>query len=107
MNDNELQPWVVAVGDAEERSLAMWRLSETEQPALALFSSAGLAEAYAAKHVASCWQVAQPARSALLGVMIECYRQGVRLAVLNPAETSAQRIFNLRDVLRAARQELA
>lgn len=107
MNDNELQPWVVVLEDAQERSLAMWRLSDTQQPALALFSSAALAESYAAKHVDSNWQVTQPARTALLGLMIECYRQDIQLAVLNPAETSAQRIFNLREVLRAARQELA
>lgn len=107
MNDNELEPWVILLGKTEDRTLAMWRLSETDQPALALFSTAGHAQRYAAAHSDQTWQVTQPARTALLGIMIECYRQQVELAVLNPTEASAERIFKLRDVLRAARQELA
>lgn len=107
MNENELQPWVIVLGQADQQSLAMWRLSETDQPALALFSAAAHAEKYATDHIEQSWQVTQPARTTLLSIMIECYRQQVELAVLNPTEASAQRIFNLRDVLRAARQELA
>ena len=107
MNDNELQPWLIVLEEAGERSLAMWRLSETDQPALALFSTAAHAEKYAEAHIEQAWQATQPSRTALLSIMIDCYRQQVALAVLNPTTASAQRIFNLRDVLRAARQELA
>lgn len=126
MNENELQPWIVVLGSparnalaqnslaeqslAEqslaEQSLALWRLSETDQPALALFTSAAQAERYALVNASAAWSVQQPARSALLRIMIECFRQDVQLAVLDPDQATARRIFNLRDVLRAARDEL-
>lgn len=107
MNDNELEPWVIVLGDDDQRRLAMWRLAGTDQPALALFSAAAQAEQYAAAHLQRPWHVTQPPRTSLLKIMIECFRQQVELAVLNPTDTSAQSIFKLRDVLRAARQELA
>jgi hypothetical protein len=107
MNENELEPWLIVLGDDQHGTLAMWRVSETEQPALALFSSAELAEGYANAHHSGAWHVTQPQRTALLRLMIECYQQQVTLAVLDPTQGTARSIFNLRDVLRAARQELA
>lgn len=106
MPENELSPWVVVHGQDEARSLAMWRLADVDEPALALFSDSTRAEEYATTHIRGDWRVTQPARSALLGIMIECYQQQVRLAVLDPDEAGARRIFKLRDVLKAAREEL-
>jgi hypothetical protein len=106
MNDSELEPWVVVLGDAEDHALAMWRVSETQQPALALFSSQVHAQRYAAANASPPWSAEQPARATLIGIMIACYRQGIELAVLDPDRETARRIFQLRDVLRAARAEL-
>ena len=106
MNDSELEPWIVILGDAAEHSLAMWRLSGAEQPALALFSSAAHAQRYAQANANPPWSVQQPARAALVGIMIECYRQQIELAVLDPDQETARRVFKLRDVLRAVRAEL-
>lgn len=107
MNENELQPWIVVQGDADTRTLAMWRLSELGQPALALFSDAPHAEHYATAHISDHWEVSQPARAVLLRIMIECFQQQIELAVLDPDQDTARRIFKLRDVLKAARQELS
>jgi hypothetical protein len=106
MNEQEIQPWVVIVESAGDRTLALWQLSETEQPALALFSSAVQAQKYAAEHSGNDWQVNQPERSALLAIMIQCFQQQIELAVLDPDGATAKRIFKLRDVLRAARDEM-
>lgn len=106
MNENELQPWLIVQGQGDARSLAMWRLSDLDQPALALFSDAARAERYATAHIAIHWEVSQPARAALLHIMIECFQQQIKLAVLDPDQETARRVFNLRDVLKAARDEL-
>ena len=106
MNANELQPWIIVLDSPDQQSLAMWRLSESDQPALALFTSAAQAEGYAMANASDAWSVQQPARPALLRIMIECFRQHVELAVLDPDQATARRIFKLRDVLRAAREEL-
>ena len=107
MNENELQPWIVVLDGPAEQSLAMWRLAESDQPALALFTTAALAERYALQNANAAWSVQQPARPALLQIMIACFQQRVELAVLDPDQATARRIFNLRDVLRAAREELS
>lgn len=106
MNEHEIEPWVIVAECDDDQSLAMWRLSENDQPSLALFSSAELAQGYARAQVAAPWKITQPSRSDLLRVMIECYRKKIELAVLDPDGTTAKRIFMLRDVLKAARDEM-
>ena len=105
MNENEIQPWVVVTAGDAETTLAMWQIKETGQVALALFSTRALAEHYAARLCGSS-SIMMPARPALLSIMIECYRQGVAFAVLDPDQATARKIFDLADVLRAARDEL-
>ena len=105
MNENELQPWVVVTQDDSGTSLAMWQIKETGQPALTLFSTQALADNYAAS-INRASSVMMPTRPVLLNIMIECYQQGIALAVLDPTEATARKIFNLADVLRAAREEL-
>ena len=105
MSDYELEPWVIVTEAETGSSLAMWELSESGQAALTLFSSQAFAERYAEKLDGQS-SVMKPARQALLSIMIECYQQGVTLAVLDPDQATAKKIFQLADVLRAARQEL-
>ena len=106
MNEHEIEPWIVVQEPDSESQLAMWRLSDHDSPSLALFSSRAKAETYAFSHAGDSWQVTQPARNILLGIMIECFQKQIEYAVLDPDGKSAKRIFKLREVLKAAREEL-
>lgn len=107
MLDNEIQPWIVLIED-ETGALApaIWRLSESERPALALFLTQEAAEQYAHKNGDSSWSVKHPGQKSLIGVMLTCFQNEVQLAVLNPDGNKAQLIFNLRDILSAARDQV-
>ena len=105
MIKNELQPWLVLIEGQSGTSLAMWRLTETGQPALALFTSETLADEYAGSIVRT-WSTVRPEPDILLSLMAECYQQGVALAVLDPDRATARKIYDLAEVLRAAREEL-
>ena len=115
MNQHELQPWIVCLhapqsdpfAPANAHSLAMWRLNDNDEPALALFSEQTSAEVYARQLGEQAYQVLQPTRTAMLSIMIECFQGNIMLAVLDPNATTARRIFKLRDVLKAAKGELS
>ncbi len=99
MMEHEIEPWLVVVDD----QVAFWQLSEPPAAALALFSDQAQAQAYVHGLNNPNCQVRQPSRRELLGLMISCYQQQVAYAVLDPNTTSARRIFQLREVLKAAR----
>jgi hypothetical protein len=108
----ELEPWLVAIGSASEGSLAMWRLADDklpldEQVTVALFSTERRANDYAEKCCDAPYRVVQVDRTRFLSLMVDCFRQGIRYATLNPGDSTAQSLFVLRDVLSAAKRELA
>lgn len=111
----ELEPWVIVTQcgqDATTSQLAVWRIGgEQAQSALALFSDRAGAEHYAQQFCSSAatpatYRIEQFTSLQLVAVLAECYRLGMRCAALNPGAESAQRLFVLRDVLTAARQQL-
>jgi len=126
----ELEPWLVVLGEAEQSSLAMWQLTveqltggqlmpldallnklQTPEPisqlTVALFSSEQRASDYADKCCSGITRVVQVDRTRFLSLMVDCFRQGIRYATLNPGDSTAQSLFVLRDVLSAAKQELS
>jgi len=102
----DLAPWIVTTHEGSAQHLALWQLADSSQMAIALFSTRDKALLYAAGLSGSESQVAQPDRHALLRILIECFQRQVELAVLDPDSHGAQKIFPLREVLRAAREEL-
>ncbi len=102
----ELEPWLVIVGETEQSSLAMWQLAG-EQLTVALFSGEQRAADYADKCCSGMTRVVQVDRTRFLSLMVDCFRQGIRYATLNPGDSTAQSLFVLRDVLSAAKQELS
>ncbi len=100
MNEHELQPWVVTIDGSQ---VALWQLSQPAAVALALFSDQAKADAYAHSLVGRSCNVIHPSQRELLGLMIQCFQQQIVYAVLDPTETQASRIFQLREVLKAAR----
>ncbi len=90
----------------------MWQLAsprpdEQAQLTLAIFSTEQKASDYAVNSCSSPWRVIQVARTQFLSLIVDCFRQGIRYATLNPGESTAQSVFVLRDVLLAAKRELA
>lgn len=102
----ELEPWLIILGQGPSASLALWRLSSNQELSMALFSNREAAEDYCQHCCDGPSQVLQVDRTRLLGLMVDCFRQGIRYATLNPGDSTAQRLFVLRDVLLAARQTL-
>ncbi len=103
---SELEPWIVIQATNQGSAPALWQLQSSAEIAVALFSDSQHAQDYAAEHITDVVDVVQPSRLDLLKMLIECYRQGVQVAVLDPNATTTSRLFVLRDVLRAARNEL-
>ena len=116
LNENanavELDPWLVVLGEADDSSLAMWRLADEKLPVhervtVALFSTEQRANDYAEKCCEATCRVIQVDRTRFLSLMVDCFRQGIRYATLNPGDSTAQSLFVLRDVLSAAKRELS
>ncbi len=115
-NSGEIEPWLVVLGESEQGSLAMWRLSGEmatrlnlapgAERTLAMFSTEQHASDYADKNCSGTKRIVQVDRTRLLSVMVDCFRQGIRYATLNPGDSTAHSLFVLRDVLSAAKREL-
>lgn len=85
---------------------ALWRLADGPL-ALAIFSDRHSAVAYAdAVSTQSGWQPQSPGPQETIRLLAACVRGGVRLAALNPSSGSAQRLFDLTEILRDVRQRL-
>jgi hypothetical protein len=116
LNENsnavELDPWLVVLGSASNGSLAMWQLADDKLPTdaqltVALFSTEQRANDYAEKCCEAPRRAVQVDRTQFLSLMVDCFRQGIRYATLNPGDSTAQSLFVLRDVLSAAKRQLS
>lgn len=97
-----LQPLLLLV----EGAPALWRLDEGTL-ALAVFTDKAVAEQYAAEFAAQQpWKIASPEPVQAVRAIAECVRQGVIVAALNPAASKASRLFDLKAILRQARDKL-
>jgi hypothetical protein len=117
---NELEPWLVVLGDDTNSSLAMWQLSGVPQAAapslpadlvsqlsVAIFSSQIKASDYAGRCCREPARVLQLDQTRFLRLMVDCFRRGIRYATLNPGDQTAQSVFVLRDVLKAAKDRFS
>lgn len=114
----ELEPWLVVLGESVQASLAMWRLGEVQLRELgdvqssdhplsvAIFSDETKAVDYATNCCQSPASAMQVDQTRFLSLMVDCFRQGIRYATLNPNGQTAQSVFVLRDVLKAAKEKL-
>lgn len=105
--NDEIEPFVAyrVVGDKME--FAMWPLADSAA-ALALFASAEVARDYFdAARLGPDWRIVRPTKPDLLRVLEECFEAGTLRAVLDTGQPDRQIIFELFDVLRAAREDNA
>ncbi len=118
----ELEPWLVVLGEEDDASLALWQLEgiqsgavidaerkeHAERPlSVAIFSDQPKAVDYAEKCCRVPARTIQVDQTRFLSLMVDCFRQGIRYATLNPGDQTAHSVFVLRDVLRAAKDQLA
>ena len=117
----ELDPWLAVQSHSanEIGDIALWRIAaengdeETSQggqfqhEALALFSSREHASRYADQQLNRQYRLCQPDRVQLLRILIDSFQQGIEYAVLDPSNDAARQLFSLREVLKAAREQLS
>lgn len=105
--NDEIEPFVAyrVIGDKME--FALWPLADGAA-ALALFASAEAARTYLdGARFGPEWRVVRPTKPDLLRVLEECFEAGTLRAVLDTGQPDRQIVFELFDVLRAAREENA
>lgn len=97
----EIEPFIifrVAGGQAE---CTTWQI-ESGAKALALFLSQESAAAYAASAgLGSEWRVFRPKRAAMLELLRASRASGIAMAVLDPDQQKARRVFNIDEILAA------
>ena len=107
---DELEPWIVIQGQAAEQEgaaeVAMWQPLQSQQPAVACFSSQELATQYAQQHCGTTARIVKLGQRQMVRLFIECYRAGTKFAVLDPSADSVRQAFEIRAVLSAAKKQL-
>jgi hypothetical protein len=101
---DEIEPFVAyrVVGDKME--FALWPLADGAA-ALALFASAEAARDHLDRaHLGQQWRIVRPTKPDLLRVLEECFEAGTLRAVLDTGQPDRQIVFELFDVLQAARK---
>jgi len=98
----EISPYLVYRLSGEQMECAIWTLNEGQQ-ALALFLSQESAEAYvSATGLDETWKVYCPARIDLMQIIKQSTATGIFVAVLDPDDKQAKRLFDLRQIANAA-----
>jgi len=99
---DEIDPFVVYRVSGGQMECALWTLAEGER-ALALFLTADGAGGYVATaQLTGQWKVFQPSKHDLLQILRHCRLAGIHRAVLDPGAETAQRLFDIEQVLAAA-----
>ena len=89
----------------EQMECAVWTLNEGQQ-ALALFLSQQSAEAYVnTMGPGENWEIYCPARLDLMAIIKQSTAAGIFLAVLDPDDKEAKRLFDLRPMVKATDDE--
>ena len=103
----EIIPYLVYRLCGEQMECAVWTLNEGHK-ALALFLSQQSAEAYVkatSTSAESNWKIYCPARVDLMKILKQSTSVGIFLAVLDPYDKEAKRLFDLREVVNAMDKE--
>jgi hypothetical protein len=102
---DELHPHLLYRVEAGIAEFSTWRL-EGGQEALALFTTAEAAEKYRAELVpASAYALLQPPREKLVTIFESCLAAGIRIAVLDPLGGGGRTLFDIAQVLQAAKNQ--
>ncbi|MEM8733223.1 MAG: hypothetical protein AAGG44_03315 [Planctomycetota bacterium] len=108
MTSMELEPWIVLVGSESEAQPALWKVSGQANPAIAFFSSEAAASSYAMEAFdgAQVTSLKHCDRTGMLRLLIECHKQNIELVALDPRQGETKKVFQIAEVLKAAREQL-
>lgn len=99
--DDQFDPYVVCRVVGARVDCTLWILPDGRK-SLALFMTAEQATAYRdSLKLGNEWRVVQPTPAELRKVLKASYEGGVEQAVLDPSVDSANRLFELKQVLQA------
>ena len=102
---DELHPHLLFRTRAEEAEFATWQLDGGPQ-SLAIFTTAETAGKYQSELADSeSWQVFQPPRDKLIVIFESCLAAGIGIAVLDPLDGGGRTLFDLAQVLQAAKNQ--
>ncbi|HEX4148906.1 MAG TPA: hypothetical protein VHY20_07960 [Pirellulales bacterium] len=103
--DDEIRPYLVYRNSGRQVECALWAL-DTGGKALALFLTADAADRYLdTAGLRPAWKSFRPGKAELLKILEHCLQVGVAYAVLEPDNDEARRLFDLGQVLAAARAD--
>jgi hypothetical protein len=103
--DDEVQPYLVYRSSGRQMECALWAV-ESGPKCLALFLTAEAADRYLDNAgLRPVWKSLRPAKRQLLAVLEHCLQVGISHAVLEPDNDQTRRLFDLRQVLDAARAD--
>ncbi len=102
----ELSPWIAVSNEAGLQQVALWQMRDSEQQAIALFSSEQKARGYAKSTHMLAPEIVQLDQIAVVRLLVDAHQSGHKFAALDPTGESVRSVFNVADVLRSARDTL-
>lgn len=103
-DSDEIDPFVVYRIAGQQLECALWTLADGAR-ALALFLTPEAASGYlATAQLAEQWKVFRPSKHDLLQILRHCRQAGIERAVLDPGAETAQRLFDVGQILAAAEE---
>lgn len=95
----EINPYLVYRICDDQLECAVWTLDQGHQ-ALALFLSPESGDAYVnATDLGETWKIYRPAKIDLMAIIKQTIASGIFLAVLDPDQKEAKRLFDLREMV--------
>ncbi|GAB5406466.1 MAG: hypothetical protein Aurels2KO_46970 [Aureliella sp.] len=102
----ELSPWIAVSNQDGQQQVALWQVRDSDQQAIALFSTEDKAKQYAQSVQLATHQIVQLDQIAVVRLLVDAHHSGHKFAALDPTEESVRSLFNIADVLRSARDTL-
>lgn len=96
---------MVTAGDQAE--VCTWRVRDTGDEALAIFSTQALATTYAETHCTQEYRIVQTDKIQLARLLADSFREQMKYAALDPQADSVRQLFVIRDLLAAARDQFS
>lgn len=92
---------------SDQAEVCTWRVHDTGEEALAMFSTQALATSYAEAHCAQEYRIVQMNKIKLARLLADSFRQQMKYAALDPQADSVRQLFVIRDLLAAARDQFS
>lgn len=102
----ELNPWIVLSHEDGAETVALWQLRDSPTAAIAFFSTEDKAARYAESAALVDFKVVRLESLAVVRLLVDAFKLGHKYAALDASGESVRNVFDVADVLRAARTRL-